>query len=159
MWWLTKVLALYSTFSWGFLKVLFWVCYFLFFNDLPLSSKFLALLFADDTTLLLTHENLDELIRMANEEFRKICEFFRINRLVLHLDKTKFLLFTRSSAKKTVQILLYKCDPLEYLPTLKLKHVLIDFLGYRFHHCTRPVYICQWKGDSIKINLLLGFIP
>ena len=72
----------------------------LYINDLPLSSKFLALLFADDTTLLLTHENLDELIRMANEEFRKICEFFRINRLVLHPDKTKFLLFTRSSAKK-----------------------------------------------------------
>ena len=47
---------------------------------------------------------MDELIRMANEEFRKICEFFRINRLVLHQDKTKFLLFTRSSAKKTIQI-------------------------------------------------------
>ena len=39
----------------------------LFINDLPLSSKFLALVFE-------THENLDELICMANEEFRKICE-------------------------------------------------------------------------------------
>ena len=46
----------------------------LFINDLPLSSKFLALVFEDDTTLLQTHENLDELICMANEEFRKICE-------------------------------------------------------------------------------------
>ena len=38
-------------------------------NNLPLSSKFLSLLFADDTTLLLTHTNINELIAMANIEF------------------------------------------------------------------------------------------
>ena len=68
----------------------------LYINDLPLSSKFIALLFADDTTLLLTHTNINELIEMANVEFRKICEFFRVNKLVLHPDKTKFILFSRS---------------------------------------------------------------
>ena len=68
----------------------------LYINDLPLSSKFLSLLFADDTTLLLTHTNINELIEMANVEFRKICKFFRVNKLVLHPDKTKFILFSRS---------------------------------------------------------------
>ena len=72
----------------------------LYINDLQLSSKFLALLFADDTTLLLTHSNIDELMVMANTEFQKICEFFRVNRLVLHPDKTKFILFTRSKIKQ-----------------------------------------------------------
>ena len=37
---------------------------------------------------------------MANTEFQKICEFFRVNRLVLHPDKTKFILFTRSKIKQ-----------------------------------------------------------
>ena len=39
---------------------------------------------------------------MANIEFRKICEFFRVNRLVLHPDnhKTKFILFLRSKTKQ-----------------------------------------------------------
>ena len=37
---------------------------------------------------------------MANIEFRKICEFFRVNRLVLHPDKTKFILLTRSKIKQ-----------------------------------------------------------
>ena len=69
----------------------------LYINDLPLSSKFLSLLFADDTTLLLTHDNRNILITEANEEFRKICEYFRVNKMVLHPDKTKFMLFTRSS--------------------------------------------------------------
>ena len=68
----------------------------LYINDLPLSSKFLSLLFADDTTLLLTHTNINKLIEMANVEFRKICKFFRVNKLVLHPDKTKFILFSRS---------------------------------------------------------------
>ena len=65
----------------------------LYINDLPSASKLLALLFADDTTLLFSHENLNTLIETVNTEFRKICEFFRLNRLVLHPDKTKFILF------------------------------------------------------------------
>ena len=68
----------------------------LYINDLPLSSKFLSLLFADDTTLLYTHENLNTLTTIVNEEFQKVCEFFRINKMVLHPDKTKFMLFSRS---------------------------------------------------------------
>ena len=69
----------------------------LYINDLPLSSKFLSLLFADDTTLLYTHENLNTLTTIVNEEFQKVCEFFRINKMVLHPDKTKFMLFSRSA--------------------------------------------------------------
>ena len=62
--------------------------------------KIFGLLFADDTTLLLTHSNIYEHMVMANTEFQKICEFFCVNRLVLHPDKTKFLLFTRSKIKQ-----------------------------------------------------------
>ena len=76
----------------------------LYINDLPLSSKFLSLLFADDTTLLLTHENIKSLIEIVNVEFRKVCEFFRTNRLVLHPDKTKFILFTRSGGVQNLEI-------------------------------------------------------
>ena len=65
----------------------------LYINDLPSASKLLALLFADDTTLLFSHKNLNTLIETVNTEFLKICEFFRLNRLVLHPDKTKFILF------------------------------------------------------------------
>ena len=68
----------------------------LFINDLPLSSEFLSLLFADDTTLILSHENLKTLITKTNTEFKKVCDYFRSNRLVLHPAKTKFILFTRT---------------------------------------------------------------
>ena len=68
----------------------------LYINDLPLSSKLLALLFADDTTLVYTHDDIKTLVEIVNTEFKKVCEFFRINRMVLHPDKTKFMLFSRT---------------------------------------------------------------
>ena len=58
----------------------------------------MSLLFADDTTLLHTHDDLKILEEIVNTEFRKICDYFRTNRMVLHPDKTKFILFSRSKA-------------------------------------------------------------
>ncbi len=66
----------------------------IYINDLPLASELLALLFADDTTLMVLDDNLDHLIHKVNTEFRKICEFFRANKLVIHPNKTNFILFT-----------------------------------------------------------------
>ena len=79
----------------------------LYINDLPLSSRFLSLLFADDTTLLYTHDDFQILLEIVNTEFKKVCEFFRANRLVLHPDKTKFMIFSRSTPPQDFTIL---CD-------------------------------------------------
>ena len=76
----------------------------LYINDLPHSSKLLFLLFADDTTLLFTHENIKIVMEIVNAEFRKVREFFCTNRLVLHPDKTKFILFTRSGGEQNLEI-------------------------------------------------------
>ena len=76
----------------------------IYINDLPLSSKFLSLLFADDTTLLFTHDDLKTLEEIINAEFRKICEYFRINRMVLHPDKTKFIVFSRSTEGTSLKL-------------------------------------------------------
>ena len=68
----------------------------IYINDLPLCSQLFALLFADDTTLLLADSNLNNLIANVNREFKKISDFFRSHKLALHPDKTKFILFTNS---------------------------------------------------------------
>ena len=58
-----------------------------YINDLPNVSKLFTLLFADDTTLFASNKNLDDLIKFANIEFKKICEYFRANRMALHPKK------------------------------------------------------------------------
>ena len=66
--------------------------------------KFLSLLFADDTTLLYSHDNLQTLEIIANREFQKVCEFFRSNKLSIHPDKTKFMLFTTNNVSGKIQL-------------------------------------------------------
>ena len=89
----------------------------LYINDLPLSSKFMSLLFADDTTLLLTHSDIKTLVTMVNAEFFKVCEFFRINRMVLHPDKTKFILFSRTVINDDLALFCNNNNPGQNLST------------------------------------------
>ena len=63
-----------------------------------------------------SHENLQILTETVNTEFRKICEFFRLNRLVLHPDKTKFILFTREKIQDDVVLYCNNNNPDQNLP-------------------------------------------
>ena len=76
----------------------------IYINDLPGCSKFLALLFADDTTLLMSHEDIDILMQQANNEFLKIVTFFRSHKLSLHPLKTKFMIFSNSNKVKAMNL-------------------------------------------------------
>ena len=41
--------------------------------------------------------NLDQLIEKVNIEFKKVVDYFRFLKLALHPEKTKFILFTKST--------------------------------------------------------------
>jgi hypothetical protein len=72
----------------------------IYINDLPLASELLSSLFADDTMLLKSGPNIEELTTLVNTEFQKVVQYFRANKLALHPNKTQFLLFTHSLAAK-----------------------------------------------------------
>ena len=76
----------------------------LYINDLPLASELFSLLFADDTTLLASADSVESLNNFVNVEFKKVCDFFRTNKLMLHPDKTKILFFSKSSNGEGVLI-------------------------------------------------------
>lgn len=66
----------------------------LYIDNLPLYSKLFSLLFADDTALIVSSHNLDELFDFVNTKFQKLFTFFRKNKLSLHPDKTICLLIS-----------------------------------------------------------------
>jgi len=122
----------------------------LYINDLPLASKLFALLFADDTTLLASADSVASLCDFVNSEFKKVCDFFRTNKLMLHPDKTKMLFFSTSSNGEGVQIFcnnnndnednnaLIKCISLvssnDDIPAVKFLGVYFDSgLSFKFH--------------------------
>jgi len=72
------------------------ILFLIYVNDLPDISDFLTLLFADDTTLLISHSNFEVLCQMINIELHKVVTFFRQHKLALHPQKTKYMVFSNS---------------------------------------------------------------
>ena len=123
----------------------------LYINDLPECSLFVALLFADDTTLFLSADTLDDLFTLANSEFKKVVTFFRAHKMSLHPAKTKYILFNSSdktSENANIFInnnnenenLLHLISPIERVfssskvPAIKFLGVYIDpKLSFQFH--------------------------
>ena len=68
----------------------------IYINDLPLCSLLFTLLFADDTTLMASNKNLQELNVFVNTEFKKVTDYFRKNKLCLHPMKTKYIVISQS---------------------------------------------------------------
>ena len=63
----------------------------IFINDLPSSTDFFTLLFADDTTFQMTSKNPVELFTLANRELQKAAEWFQANKLTLNVNvRTNF---------------------------------------------------------------------
>ena len=69
----------------------------LYINDICECTNLLSILFADDTALGASGDNLQNLNDYINTEFHKISTYFRANKLSLHPDKTKFMIFTNSN--------------------------------------------------------------
>ena len=73
----------------------------LYINDLPQASAFFTLLFADDTTLQLEADSIDQLFSTATTELVKIQEWFSSNKLTLNIKKTKFMIFFPENQAQT----------------------------------------------------------
>ena len=85
-----------NTVVWGVSQgsVLGPLLFLLHINNLFLSSNYLSfILFADDTNIFLRHKDLATLIRMINQELSHVSSWFNANKLTVHPDKSKFIIF------------------------------------------------------------------
>ena len=64
----------------------------LYVNDLPYASKFKTTLFADDTNLHLSHNDIDSLQTQAEHETIKINNWVNINKLTIYYKKIYFMI-------------------------------------------------------------------
>ena len=69
-------------------------------NDFNKASDVIDhIMFADDTNLFYSHQNIKTLFGTVNCELEKICEWFRANKLTLNVRKTNYTLFHKNSTK------------------------------------------------------------
>ena len=72
----------------------------IFINDLPNASDLISWLFADDTALALSSDNIQELENRFNCEVKKVHDWLLANRLSVHyMDKTQFMLVQAPNKK------------------------------------------------------------
>ena len=76
----------------------------IYINDLPLASDFTCLLYADDTTLLLSDKNISELYSKANKSLKDVEKWFTSNTLNLHPQKTKYILHSNSNKQPGLEL-------------------------------------------------------
>lgn len=72
----------------------------IYINDIVKSSPlFKYVLYADDTSLLYSHQDIRRLIELFSNEIPKIARWFQLNHLTLNLEKCSSLVFHRDRRK------------------------------------------------------------
>ena len=69
----------------------------IYMNDLPLCLKASkAILFADDTTLYASSDDIAHLYKTVNHDLENLTDWFRANKLSLNTNKTHYMLFSHN---------------------------------------------------------------
>ena len=82
----------------------------IYLNDLPygLKQDNLPVIYADDTSVLLTAENEPDLKSKINDELDYLVEWFSANGLVLNMEKTNLMKFTLNTRQNEPFQIIYK---------------------------------------------------
>ena len=72
----------------------------IYINDMPTATEMKPILFADDTTLILSGKDADNLIDNTNRELKKVGQWFEDNCLTLHPQKTNYMIFNYKTRHK-----------------------------------------------------------
>jgi hypothetical protein len=75
------------------------ILFLIFINNLPkfVNDKSVPILFADDTSILLSHSNPTDFNNNINNVFKILCDRFKQNLFSLNLTKTHFMKFTNKN--------------------------------------------------------------
>lgn len=78
------------------------ILFILYINDIrDIFSVCKIKLFADDTIIYVSGENVDELIRVLNEELHKFYSWLCVNKLKLNESKTKYMIVSYRNTQET----------------------------------------------------------
>ena len=72
----------------------------IYINDFYLASNLKNVMFADDTNLFLSDENISESFQQMNKELKSVLTWFKANKLSINIDKTKWTVFYPTSKKR-----------------------------------------------------------
>ena len=132
----------------------------MYINDIYLTSpKLFFVLFADDTNILISGNNINELQNILNQELKVIQSWLIANKLSLNVGKTKYIIFSTTRKKfNSKNIKIYMNDQeLEQVSDIKFLGITIDkHLTWKKHIQTIKTKISRTVGILFKVRDLLN---
>ena len=101
----------------------------IFINDLHnVSEKLFFILFADDSNLLLSGTDVNDLCKQMNHELTNVVNWFKLNKLCLNVKKTNFMIFSAKNKPYSGSELSISVDnvPVDLVYQTKFLGVFID---------------------------------
>ena len=83
-------------------------------------------MYADDTNLFYSNNDIETLFSAINMELEKISEWFKANKLSLNVKKTNYALFHKSSSKDYLNL---KLPELKTVNSVLKRQISVKFLG------------------------------
>ena len=89
----------------------------IYINDICRVSNILKfILFADDTNIFCSGDNLKELMEVITAEMIKVKHWFDTNKLSLNISKTKIMLFGKHKTNPQIQLILEHIERVYEVP-------------------------------------------
>ena len=103
------------------------ILFLIYINDLAsICKKTLPFLFADDTNLFISGENIEKMIEDLNKELMEISHWLKVNKLSLNIKKTHYMLFTSKKIRPTELNIQIDGNGIEEVSHTKFLGVYID---------------------------------
>ena len=132
----------------------------IYLNDIVYSSNFFKfVLFADDTNLLASHNNLTDLANITNTELRKISNWLNVNKLSLNLSKTTCMYFSNRHDSRKHDDIDINIDgiPVNKVSNTKFLGIILDeSLTWRQHNTYLTNLISKYTGILFRLKHTLS---
>ena len=144
----------------------------LYVNDICNISKILKfVLFADDTNVFCSGHDAMQLSRDLSNELDKLSVWFAVNKLILNVSKTNFMVFGNSKQRNTILQVSIKNSNIKRVYVIKFLGILIDDrLNWKEHislicsklsRCIAIIYKAKHLLDKHSLVMLYDslFVP
>ena len=147
------------------------ILFLIYINNLPkISDTLKTQLFADDTIVSNTHQNIDTLIDSTNRELSKLNDWTLANKLTIHAGKTKLLMVStriRSQQNYSINLLNNLVSPVDHCKYLGVridnKLTFKDHIGYIITKISRYTGILYKIRDNLpmknRLDYYYAYIP
>ena len=130
-----------------------------YINDIIQSSKLAHfIMYADDTNVIFTDKSLCSLEKKVNTELSNICNWLVANKLLLNIDKTKFMYFQTSRKKHAYNKINIKINStiIEQVEAYKFLGVYVDErLNWKTHLSEKAKQISRTVGVMNKLKFVI----